>query len=122
MNKRIQKKVAKRQQQEQLGVAGAYHEIEKGVRDLATALLSQGKEQSSAALASMAEKLDRSEQGLEELVAKVPGVGPQLAHMLHNLAHEEGKEPGAKPVNGKKPGGKSPTKRASVRPSAGSRS
>lgn len=105
MNKRIQKKVAKRQQQEQLGVADAYHEIEKGVRDLANALLLQGKETSSAALASMVEKLERSEQGLEELVAKVPGLGPQLKSMLHNLAHDEEEaqpEPGI--PDGKKQG------------------
>jgi phage-related protein len=114
MNKRIQKKVAKRQQQEQLGVADAYHEIEKGVRDLANALLMQGKETSSAALASMVEKLERSEHGLEELVAKVPGFGPQLKNMLHNLSHEQGSEheheqddgePGTN-VNGKKHGAK----------------
>ncbi len=119
MNKRIQKKVAKRQQQDQLGVADAYHEIEQGVRDLAQALLSHGKEQSSAVLASMVEKLEASEQDLEKIVAKVPGVGPQLASMLHNLAHESEEEPAQKPVAAKKPGRAAPK---SVRPSAGSRS
>jgi 23S rRNA pseudoU1915 N3-methylase RlmH len=102
MNKRIQKKMAKRQQQEQLGVADAYHEIEKGVRDLANALLLQGKETSSAALASMVEKLERSEQGLEELVGKVPGLGPQLKSMLHNLSHDEDGHPKLDLADGKK--------------------
>ena len=88
MNKRIQKKVAKRQQQEQLGVADSYHEIEQGIRDFANALMTHGKEQSAAAIASMVQKLEQSEESLEQLVAKVPGLGPQLAGMLHNFTHE----------------------------------
>jgi hypothetical protein len=119
MNKRIQKKVAKRQQQEQPGVAGAYHEIEQGIRDLAQALMTQGKEQSAAAIAAMAQKLEHSEESLEQLVAKVPGLGPQLAGMLHNLTHDE---PGQSESPAPPPNGKKTTRKPSVRPSAGTRS
>jgi hypothetical protein len=116
MNKRIQKKVAKQQQQEQPDVAGAYHHIEQGIRDLAHAVMTQGKEQSSAAIATMIKQLERSEESLEHLVAKVPGLGPQLAGMLHNLAHDETEDPAAPATAGKKP------KNGRARPSAGSRS
>jgi hypothetical protein len=118
MNKRIQKKVAKRQQQEQLGVADSYHEIEQGIRNLANALMTQGKEQSTAAIASMMEKLEHSEESLEQLVAKVPGLGPQLAGALHNLTHDAEEVQGSQPASRKKPAAKS----GRVTPSAGNRS
>ena len=118
MNKRIQKKVAKRHQQEQLGVADSYHEIEQGIRDLAQALMTHGKEQSAAAIAAMAQKLEHSEETLEQLVAKVPGVGPQLAGMLHNFTHEQTDDAEQKTPNGKT----KTARKASVRPSSGSQS
>jgi hypothetical protein len=118
MNKRIQKKVAKRHQQEQLGVADSYHEIEQGIRDLAQALMTHGKEQSAAAIAAMAQKLEHSEETLEQLVAKVPGLGPQLAGMLHNFTHDDA----AESAQAKAPNGKKTAKKPSVRPSSGSQS
>jgi hypothetical protein len=96
MNKRIKKKIAKREaeqhQDDQLGVAGAFHKLEEDIVNLAHALLSEGREKSSAAVAGVRETIARSEQGLEDLVAKLPGMGPQLAQALHARTHGDEKQ------------------------------
>src|SRR5688572_22515668 len=90
MNKRIKKKIAKREAAEQgeaLDVVSAFHKLEEDFVHLAQAVLSEGREKSSAAVAGVREKLARSEESLEHLLAKVPGMGPQLAQALHKSAH-----------------------------------
>ena len=96
MNKRIRKKIEKRQAAESgdLDVMGAFHKLEEDFVHLAQAVLSEGREKSSQAVAGVRDTLARSEESLEQLLAKVPGMGQQLADMLHNATHGSEKTQG----------------------------
>lgn len=90
MNKRIQKKVAKREAvhgaEGPSDVGAAFHQLEKDVAQLARALLSEGRDKKDAALAEIRAQLGGTEAAVEQLLEKMPGVGPKLAEMLHAAA------------------------------------
>ena len=100
MNKRIKKKIAKREAEanelQQLDVAGAFHKLEEDFMHLAQAVLSEGREKSSQAVAGVKDMLASSEESLEQLLSKVPGMGQQLAQALHNAAHGAPKSNGGR--------------------------
>jgi hypothetical protein len=87
MNKRIKKKVAKREAEQgadgSADVGVAFHQLEKDVAQLARALLSEGREKTDAALAELRARA-------EPLLEKMPGVGPKLAEMLHAATSTDG--------------------------------
>jgi hypothetical protein len=91
MNKRIKKKIEKRQAAEtelgQLDMMGALHKLEEDFVQLAQAVFSEGREKSWQAVAGVRDTIARSEESLEQLLARVPVMGTQLAQALHNAAH-----------------------------------
>jgi MinD superfamily P-loop ATPase len=91
MNKRIQKKHAKQEQQHAAAnqpetVGEAFHRLEEDFVHLAQAVLNQGRELSASAIEEMKQSVERGEKSAEEIIDKIPGMGPQLAQMLHSLA------------------------------------
>jgi hypothetical protein len=93
MNKRIQKKVAKREAEHATNghadVGAAFQQLEKDVAQLANALLSEGRDKKDAALAEIRARIGRGETAVEQLLEKMPGVGPKLAEMLHAVAADQ---------------------------------
>jgi hypothetical protein len=110
VNKRIQKKVAKRNggtvRQHNVATpspkqaksaaskarggerkAGS-HKPESSLKpgDVAIALVEGAREVAAGAVAKLGAKLAKREKRAEKLIAKVPGVGPTVAKKLHDLA------------------------------------
>lgn len=110
MNKRMQKKVAKRNggvvrqhsvatpKRKSPGASGARYEVRSGraagapkgpraaARALAREVAGLVQERAADTVEQIKGKLAKTERRAEKLIAKVPGVGPAVAKKLHDVA------------------------------------